>query len=144
MYYRIQSNVPGGPFYLSINNNDPTGGLIINNDFNNDSQLWQPIAVVANNDTYQGIALLNKKSGLVAFAPGDGLQVQQVSPNSMQGSSATWNIVGSAIQLHTNTKMNLNVSGKGPYQSGNIVLNYGWKDGQPNETWQWVPVDFKP
>ena len=153
MYYRIQSDIApnnispptNGPLYLSINNNDPTGALIVNTRLDDDSQLWQPIALVTNSnntDAYQGIVLVNKKSGLVAQASNEGGPVQQVNLSG-DLKYATWNIVGSAVQLRNNTNLNLNVSGDAPYRAGGPVLAYDkWKHGQPNETWTWVAADF--
>ena len=135
MYYRIKSYT--GDLYLSLNNNDTSSGLIVNSKQNDDSQLWQGIAIIATNGAFRGIALVNKKTPKAIHSPkNDGaLTLIDVTPDMQR---ATWNVGGVAIQLRDNTDMNLNVAGNGPYQPGNPVLAYNWSEGKPNEKWTWV------
>ena len=140
MYYRIQSNTG---LYLSVDNNNLHGGLIINNLYDDPSQYWVPVAFI-NGTSNNGLALLNVKTQLIIASPGSNQPVTQVSPNAISGLSATWNASGAAIQLHADTNQNLNVSGNGPYPAGTPVVSWDWSGGEKNETWNWIPVDFQP
>lgn len=140
MYYRIQSTTG---LYLSVDNNNLDGGLIINNLFNDPSQYWTPVEFITGSNN-KGFALLNVKTQKVVCSRASNQPVTQVSPTGMSGSSATWNAVGNAIQLNANTDQNLNVAGNNNYVAGTPVLSWSWSGGEPNETWKWIPVDFQP
>lgn len=148
MYYRIESHAKtptGQALYLSLNNNNPSSGLVVVAQATNDSQLWQPVVLVENSTTVVGTVLLCKQlvnGQQVVAGTGDASFVIPVNVQDATASNATWNLKLPAVQFAYNTDWNLNVSGNGPYNPGNPVLIWKWKDGQPNETWSLVAADF--
>jgi hypothetical protein len=143
MYYRIQPTCGRvNNTVLSVNNSNPNGQLIINTiKEGDDAQLWQPIAFFQDG-RYRGVALVNKKTGLAAVAPHNDAGVMQCQVTELRGQRVGWNLIGNAIQLSSNTEMNLNVEGEGPYPPGTPVMVLEWDGGAPNETWNFINVDF--
>ncbi|MEP7286445.1 MAG: serine hydrolase domain-containing protein [Chloroflexota bacterium] len=88
----------------------------------------------------KGFILMNPETNMVIVAPQNDAAVQVIPfADLVAGQRAFWKFVGSgygAVQLQAHTKMNLNVSGSGPYyESGTAVLAYSWGRGPSNEMW---------
>lgn len=143
MYYRIQPTCGRvNNTVLSVDINNPNGELIISTIKEGDEgQLWQPIAYFQDG-RYRGVALLNKKTGLAAVAPENEGCVTQCKVTELRGQRVGWNLIGNAIQLSSNTEMNMNVKGDGPYPPGTQVMVLEWDGGAPNETWNFLNADF--
>ena len=144
MYYRIQpiaAELKGT--YLSVNKNDVTAGLILADyDASDDCQLWQMINYIENSKS-EGFVLLNKKSGLIAFAPDNNSPVSQIKATSekLRDNRISWTLASNEVFQLYNTDMNLNAGG-GPYTDGAAVYVWSWGKGQPNEKWRFIAQEF--
>lgn len=132
----------GSELYLSWDNE--AGSVIVASKLSDDSQLWVPVLWVDANGA-RGIALSNVMTSQVIAAPADNKPVILVPPSQIESQRSLWNFKGStvrydAVQLDADTRINLNVSGDGPYESGTPVLAFKWGGGHANEVWIFTSV----
>jgi hypothetical protein len=146
MYYRIKSAIGGDTVYLSLNSNTSNGPLILNDFYGDDnpqlrdSQLWQAVAWINTNNTYMGVALINKQSGMMAYSAGSNdSPVTMVSAAQGPVDGVRWNLgADSAISLtSTGGSQNLNV------KDNQDVITYEWQSDPigSNEQWTWEQAD---
>jgi hypothetical protein len=134
IYSRIAPNM-----VLSINKQDPSGGLIIDTYRAGDkAERWYKTDVGSGQFT-----LINEQTGEIAYVPtGNGNRVTMYPPNVVTPFS-TWTLGGDeggdfhAVRPVNDSGQNLNILGGGG-APGTGVGTYGWGGGKNNEVWHFV------
>lgn len=122
------------PLCLTANKSTPELTVTIGNLSNPaPNQLWTFVPATG------GFWIQNPATGLIIASTGAAVAIL-IKPSSIPDQpNVVWKYAGSKTswtwQLVSNTDLNLNVRGNGPYTSGTPVLTWTWSRGLPNETW---------
>lgn len=109
-----------------------------------DAQLWaanyyidgvEPMGVILVNAELQ-MSLRTTPGGGAVFCA----DATQIDPWSVWAINPGPDAQMSLVTPIGNSNLELNVSGGGPYDPGNVVITYPWQGGAANEQWQLVPV----